>query len=82
MSFIAQKDAEEEEEEEIMSTILNNFYWCSTWDSLFWTFIDDYKNKLRDQYRFSMIIKNLEKMDPNKKMTDRLKANEFMSKLT
>ena len=55
--------------------------WCSTWDSLFWTFIDDYKNKFKDQYRLSMILRNLEKMDPNKKMNHRRTANEFMSKL-
>ena len=56
--------------------------WCSTWDSLFWTFIDDYKNKFKDQYRLSMILRNLEKMDPNKKMNHRHNANKFMSKLT
>ena len=56
--------------------------WCSTWDSLFWTFIDDYKNKFKDQYRLSMILRNLEKMDPNKKMNHRRNANAFMSKLT
>ena len=55
--------------------------WCSTWDSLFWTFIDDYKNKFKDQYRLSMILRNLEKMDPNKKMNHRHNANEFLSKL-
>ena len=55
--------------------------WCSTWDSLFWTFIDDYKNKFKDQYRLSMILRNLEKMDPNKKMNHRRNASEFMSKL-
>ena len=55
--------------------------WCSTWDSLFWTFIDDYKNKFKDQYRLSMILRNLEKMDPNTKMKHRRNANAFMSKL-
>jgi len=55
--------------------------WCSTWDSLFWTFIDDYKNKFKDQYRLSMILRNLERMDPNKKMNHRRNANAFMSKL-
>ena len=56
--------------------------WCSTWDSLFWTFIDDYKNKFKEQYRLSMILRNLEKMAPNKKMNHRRNANEFMSQLT
>ncbi|WP_269610944.1 cryptochrome/photolyase family protein [Prochlorococcus marinus] len=56
--------------------------WCVTWDSLFWTFIDDYKHKLKKQYRLSMIMRNLEKMDINKKHTHRKNANEFISKLT
>ena len=56
--------------------------WCSTWDSLFWTFIDDYKNKFKDQYRLSMILRNLEKMDPIKKTNHRRSANNFISNLT
>ena len=56
--------------------------WCSTWDSLFWTFIDDYKNIFKEQYRLSMILRNLEKMDPNKKMNHRRTANEFISKIS
>ena len=56
--------------------------WCSTWDSLFWTFIDDYKNKFKGQYRLSMILRNLEKMNPDKKTKHRRNANNFLSKLT
>ena len=56
--------------------------WCSTWDSLFWTFIDDYKEIFKSQYRFSMILKNLERMEPNKKKNHRRVAEEFISKLT
>ena len=56
--------------------------WCETWDSLFWTFIDDYKNIFRKQFRFSMILSNLEKMDVNKKINYKKKANDFISKLT
>ena len=55
--------------------------WCSTWDSLFWTFIDDYKDKFKGQYRMSMILRNLEKMDSNKKMNHRRNAIEFISSL-
>jgi len=55
--------------------------WCSTWDSLFWTFIDDYKDKFKGQYRMSMILRNLEKMEPNKKMNHRRNAIEFISNL-
>ena len=55
--------------------------WCSTWDSLFWTFIDDFKDKFKIQYRFSMILRNLEKMDISKKIDHRRKANNFISNL-
>ncbi|WP_413678273.1 cryptochrome/photolyase family protein [Prochlorococcus sp. MIT 0916] len=55
--------------------------WCLTWDSLFWTFIDDYKDKFKNQYRLSMILQILERMDINKKIAHRHNANEFMSKL-
>ena len=56
--------------------------WCYTWDSLFWTFIDDYKDTFKNQYRLSMILRNLEKMDPNKKSNHRRIAYEFISKLS
>ncbi len=56
--------------------------WCITWDSLFWTFIDDHKNIFKNQYRLSMIIRNLERMDTYKKNTYRDKAHEFISKLS
>ncbi len=55
--------------------------WCLTWDSLFWTFIDDYKDKFKNQYRLSMILRNLEKMDINKKMAHRDNAHEFINTL-
>ena len=57
-------------------------HWCSTWDSLFWTFIDDYKNKFNKQFRLSMILRNLEKMDTHKKMSHRRNAIKFISELT
>ena len=55
--------------------------WCETWDGLFWTFIDDYKNIFKNQSRLSIISRNLEKMDINRKNKHRFKAEEFLSKL-
>ena len=55
--------------------------WCETWDSLFWTFIDDYKNVFKKQYRLSMILRNLEKMDICKKNNFRRNAEAFLSKI-
>ena len=56
--------------------------WCETWDSLFWTFVDDYKNVFKNQYRLSMILRNLEKMDITKKNNYKNKAKKFLSSLT
>ena len=64
---------------------MSNYYsedWCETWDSLFWTFIDDYKNIFKNQYRLSFILRNLEKMDTKKKMTYKKNATAFLSKRT
>ena len=55
--------------------------WCETWDGLFWTFIDDHKNIFKNQSRLSIISRNLEKMDINRKNKHRFKAEEFLSKL-
>ena len=56
--------------------------WCGTWDSLFWKFIDDYKDIFKQQYRLSIIYRNLDRMDNDKKIAHRKKANRFLSKLT
>ncbi|MBW3042337.1 cryptochrome/photolyase family protein [Prochlorococcus marinus] len=56
--------------------------WCETWDSLFWTFVDDYKNIFKSQNRLSMIVRNLEKMDINKKIRHRKNADEFLKRLS
>ena len=40
-----------------------------------------YKSKFKNQYRLSMILRNLEKMDINKKNIHRDKAYDFISKL-
>ena len=56
--------------------------WCETWDSLFWTFIDDYKDTFKSQYRFSMILRNLENMDTNKRVFHKQNAHKFLSSLS
>ena len=55
--------------------------WSEVWDGLFWTFIDDYEDVFKSQYRFSMILKNLERMDINKKNHHRTIAKNFISRL-
>ena len=55
--------------------------WGEIWDSLFWIFIDDYKNIFKKQHRFSMIVRTYEKMDKYKKIKYRKNANVFLSKI-
>ena len=55
--------------------------WCKIWDSLFWSFIDDYRNIFKHQYRLSMILRNLEKMDIDKLSAHRKRADDFISNL-
>ena len=56
--------------------------WGDIWDGLFWTFIDDYKNTLNKQHRFSMILRTFEKMDGDKKNKHRENAIAFLFKIS
>jgi deoxyribodipyrimidine photolyase-related protein len=51
--------------------------WSSIWDSLFWSFIDDYKEKIEGIPRMRVILYNLEKMSNNKVENYRKKSTDF-----
>ena len=40
--------------------------WCDTWDGLYWMFIRDNQRVFQKNYRMSMMVKMLEKMDKAK----------------
>ena len=55
--------------------------WCEIWDGLFWKFLKDHETFFRKQYRLAMLMRNLDKMDPNKLNSHIGLANQFLNKL-
>ncbi|MDA7922555.1 hypothetical protein N9B73_12450 [Verrucomicrobiales bacterium] len=55
--------------------------WCEIWDGLFWTFIAGNDKFFRGQYRLSMMVRNLDKMDDEKKSRLFGKADAFLGGL-
>ncbi|MDF1738836.1 MAG: cryptochrome/photolyase family protein [Verrucomicrobiales bacterium] len=55
--------------------------WCEIWDGLFWRFIAGNEEFFRGQYRLSMMVRNLDKMDDDKKSRLFKKAETFLSDL-
>ena len=41
--------------------------WCEVWDSLFYTFLEDHQEVIAKNPRLRMLIKNLEKLSPERK---------------
>ena len=41
--------------------------WFDIWDSLFWRFVDEYKNIFKSQHRLSIILRNLGRMAHKKR---------------
>ena len=55
--------------------------WCEIWDGLFWSFIAGNDEFFRRQYRLSMMVRNLDKMDHEKKSRLFDKADAFLNGL-
>tara|TARA_Y100000385_G_C12909521_1_gene557764 strand:- start:74 stop:886 length:813 start_codon:yes stop_codon:yes gene_type:complete len=56
--------------------------WSEIWDGLYWMFIKDNQDFFKKNYRMSMMVKLLEKMDDSKKKKLFKLANEFISATT
>ncbi len=56
-------------------------HWCEIWDALFWRFIHTHYEKLKSNFRMSMMLRLLEKMDKNKLQNHLKIADEFLAKL-
>ncbi len=56
--------------------------WCEVMDGLYWRFIDKHKEYFSSNYRLSMMVKMLEKMDSEKRKRIFKKADAFISKVT
>lgn len=56
--------------------------WCEIWDGLYWMFIKDNQEFFKKNYRMSMMVKILEKMDNSKQKKLFKLANAFISETT
>ena len=55
--------------------------WCDVWDGLYWRFIEEHRSFFAANPRLSMMVKTLEKMDPERKEKLRRTADLFLSSL-
>ncbi len=56
--------------------------WCDIWDGLYWRFIDKNRNLFENNYRMSMMVKLLDKMNKEKKEKIFKAAKDFLDKYT
>ena len=56
--------------------------WCEIMDGLYWKFIDDNRDLFSSNYRMSMMVKLLDKMDNTKKNRIFKKADNFIKEVT
>lgn len=56
--------------------------WSDIWDGLFWKFIENHSAFFAKNYRMSMMVKTLEKMDPAKKQRLIKAADAFLKEKT
>ena len=55
--------------------------WCAVWDGLFWRWIADHADALAGNPRWSMMVANVRKMDPEKLDGHRRTAEAFLARL-
>jgi deoxyribodipyrimidine photolyase-related protein len=56
--------------------------WCDTWDGLYWQFIEKHQDFFKSNYRMSMMVKMLEKMDSEKRARLWKAADKFKQEMT
>ncbi|MDM7953514.1 MAG: cryptochrome/photolyase family protein [Cyanobium sp. CZS 25K] len=56
--------------------------WCEIWDGLYWRFIDRNQGFFRANPRLSMMVRMLEKMDPNRREALEVAAEGFLARAT
>jgi len=56
--------------------------WCDIWDGLFWRFIDRNREFLESNQRMSMMVKTLDRMDPERFRMIKSDADAFLEKAT
>ena len=55
--------------------------WCTIWDALFWNFMDKQRAFFLKNPRMRMLISSFDKMDPTKRETHLITADNFLNSL-
>lgn len=55
--------------------------WCDIWDGLYWRFIQNHRSLFEKNHRSSMMVRQLDKMDPERKKNIFTKAKSFLENL-
>jgi deoxyribodipyrimidine photolyase-related protein len=55
--------------------------WCDVWDGLYWSFIQQEQDFFKNHPRLGMMVRQLEKMDPEKLQTHQRNAETFLKNL-
>lgn len=55
--------------------------WCRVWDGLFWSFIDTNREFFCRQHRLGMMVRQLDRMEPQKLAGHRSAATDFLGSL-
>lgn len=55
--------------------------WCEVWDGLFWRFIEKHKSFFAKQHRLSMMVRQLDKMKPDRRRALIGAADTFLKQL-
>lgn len=56
--------------------------WCDILDGLYWRFIEKNQDYFKENYRMSMMVKLLQKIEPERKMKIFMMAEDFIKKVT
>lgn len=55
--------------------------WCEIWDALFWSFIDRHRDFFKSQHRLGMMVRNLERMDDEKRAAHIERSEKFLTSM-
>ncbi|MCU0667453.1 MAG: cryptochrome/photolyase family protein [Patescibacteria group bacterium] len=55
--------------------------WCDVWDGLFWGFVERHQDMLAKNPRTSMMVKNLKRLNPDKKRIIGYRAKDFLDSI-
>ncbi len=56
--------------------------WCQIWDGLYWRFIDRHRQVFLANPRLAMMVRLLERMDPERRQQLHAAAEAFLARVT